>query len=400
MIRIAPVIIIVCIIGTSLFAQQKLGLAYFERAQQKISEGDWPAAKDYLNRCLIDVPNYAEGYALRAEVNEKLDKPQDALTDYSIALELLPTLADCYLKRGILAYSLERFDLARSDFRKLLHLRDSETNRVYFRQTNNEHFDKIFTLQSNIRDMLYNYLGLLETKAGNYGDAVLFLDTAIQINPNTPDYYAHRGLAYLQVSDYDKANEDFEQALRLDPNHAISKNNLATLKRRQGRLEEAEQYLKEAKELSPRSADHYGNLAILQYERGIYSQAIHNFDSAIALNPVAGELFINRGLAKEKIQDYSGAFQDFNRALQIDSEWPKAWFVQGNYFMKQHQWQEALENYSTAIAYDENYSFAYYNRAIVYYQLKQYSKACTDLRVAREKGIIPEDNMQEKFCRK
>lgn len=381
------------------FSQEKLSRQYFEQAEKKVKSQEWSAAKDYVNQSLIANPIFADGYALRGEVNERLSLLKEALTDYSIALELAPTLTDCYLKRGVLAYTLERFDLARADFQRLLTTQDQETNMVYFQQSNNDGFEKIFTIQSGIKDMVYNYLGLIENKSGDYDKAILYFDSAIHVNPNVPDYYAHRGLSYLNQENIDKASAEFEQALRLDPNHSLSKNNLAAIRKKQGRLEEAENYLKEAKSISQRTPDYFANLALIQYESGRYRDAILNFDSAIRLDPREGELYINRGLANEKAGDNRNALNDFNMALRIDSEWPKAWFVQGNYFMKQHQWNKALENYTVAITFDENYTLAYYNRAITHYQLRQYDEACSDLKIAERRGMQPDAKMKEKFCK-
>jgi tetratricopeptide (TPR) repeat protein len=397
MIRLVIILALFSVIQKSI-AQEKLGRQFFELAEQKVKDKEWNSAKDYINQCLIATPTHAAGYAMRGEINENLGKPKEALTDYSIAIELLPELTDCYLKRGVLAFSLDRFDLARADFRKLLTIQDQETNMIYFQQSNNEQFHRIFTIQSGIKDMVYNYLGLIETRSDSYTTAILYFDSAIRVNPNDPDYYAHRGLAYLNQEEIESASNEFKKALKIDPDHSISKSNLATIRRKQGRLAEAEQYLKEAKSISQRTPDYFSNLGLLQLESGRYKEAILNFDSAISISPTEGELYINRGLAKEKAGEFKSALQDYSHAIRIDSEWPKAWFVQGNYFMKQNEWEKALENYNVALTFDEDYSLAYYNRAIVNYQLKQYDKACADLRKAETKGMVPEVKMKEIFC--
>jgi tetratricopeptide (TPR) repeat protein len=392
-------LLILQIAGFSLPAQQKSENQFFALAQQKMKTMEWERAKDYLNQCLIAIPTFAEGYAARGEVNEKLSKPTEALTDYSIAIELAPETPDIYLKRGVLALQLGRLDLSRSDFRKLLSLGYTETNTIYFRQSNDESVDKVFTLQSGITDMVYNYLGLVETKAGDYNTAILYFDSAIRVNSKAPDYYAHRGLAYLNQKENQKATIEFEKALAVDPGHSISKNNLAIIKRQEGKLDEAERYLNEAKFEANSTSGHYASLALVLLESGRYKEAILNFDSAIALDPKEGELFINRGLAKEKLNDWKSARRDFDKAIQIDSEWPKAWFVEGNHFMKQKQWQQALENYSVAITLDEDYALAYYNRAIVRHQLRHFNEACTDLQKAESLGMTIEAKMKSKFCR-
>ncbi len=393
-------VVFILFVGINLQAQTNSGEKLLTIAQQKNSEGKWNEALDYLNQCLNAQPALVEAYMLRGEVKEKLNYPTQALTDYSIAVELMPQMSEAYLNRGVLAYKLKRFDLARSDFRKLLTIKNTETNTVYFRQSNNESVDKIFTAQSGIHDLVYNYLGLIETEAGEISKSILYFDSAIAVNSKAPDYFAHRGLAWLKSGNNEKAVQDFYQALILDPDHAVSKNNLAAIKRKEGNFAEAEKFLMEAKRANAKAPNHYSALALLQLESGRYQESILNFDTAIALEPKDGDLFINRGLAKEKRHDWNGALLDFEAALQIDPEWPKAWFVQGNNFMKQEKWQQALENYTVAITYDDNYSIAYYNRAIVQFKLGQKKQACDDLQMAESKGITVDNKMRIRICGK
>jgi tetratricopeptide (TPR) repeat protein len=383
----------------NLLAQRQVE-KYYELAQQKRKAGEWNDVKSYINQCLNENPAFAEAYVLRGEANEHLDQQNDALTDYSIAIELAPQVLETYFNRGVLAYKLKRFDLAKTDFRKLLSFQNTETNMVYFRQSNNEGFDKIFTTQSGIRDMVYNYLGLMETESGEITNAILYFDSAIQISPRVPDFFAHRGLAHRKAGNLERAKKDFYQALQFDSEHAISKNNLASISKQEGNLTEAEKLLMEAKASNSKAANHYADLALIQLESGKFREAILNLDTAITLDGKDGELFINRGLAKEKANNWDGASHDFEMALKIDSEWPKAWFVQGNHFMKRKQWQQALENYTVAITFDENYAMAYYNRAIVKFQLGQSGEACQDIKVAEGKGMTVEQKMKDKFCGK
>ena len=367
-------------------------------AYQKIKAGKSAEALLHINQLLNVNPKLAEAYTLRGRIKENSNEQDKALTDYGIVVELSPTSAEGYLNRGVLAYKLKRFDLAKSDFQKLLTLKSTETNMVYFRQSNNEGFDKIFTVQSGIQDLIYNYLGLIATEIGMPDRAVPYFDSAIHINPRVPDYVAHRGLAYLKQGNDEKAKSDFYTALSIDPNHAVSKNNLAVVKRQEGDFAEAEKFLMEAKKGNNKSPNHYADLGLLQLESKRYQEAILNLDTAIVLSPTDGELFINRGLAKEKSNDLNAAFHDFEIALQIDPRWPKAWFVQGNIFMKKKQWAEALENYSIAITYDENYALAYYNRAIVHNKLGQNEQACKDIQKAEATGMTVEDRMRLRFC--
>ena len=64
-------------------------------------------------------------------------------------------------------------------------------------------------------------------KKGQYNEAIVSLDQAIQIDPNYALAYNYRGLAYFRTKSFDKALTDFDKAIQLDPNLAVAYNNRA-----------------------------------------------------------------------------------------------------------------------------------------------------------------------------
>lgn len=385
------------LISLNLFAQKVTPEKLVAQAEAFIFKQQYAESLQPLNECIEKFPAFADGYKLRGEVKEKLDKPLEALTDFNIAVALNPESPEILLNRALLAFKLKRFDLAKPDFRKILHFQGTETNTVYFRQSNNEGVDNIMTVQSNIHDQVYNYLGLINYELNDLDSAIYNFNSAIAINGRQPDYYAHRGLANLKAGETQKASQDFYFALRLNPDHSVSKNNLSTIKRKEGNVAEAEKLLREAKLANAKAQQHHSGLALLQMESGQYAEAILNFDTAILIDPKDGELLVSRGLAKEKLNDLSGAMRDYSRAIQLDDQWPKAWFVQGNIFLKRNQLPEALENYTMAISLDENYALAYHNRAIANMRLGNKKNACEDILNA-EKGMIIDSASKAKMC--
>jgi tetratricopeptide (TPR) repeat protein len=390
-------IVILAIGSIQTFAQKVTAQKLIAKAETLLANGQFEESLQTLNHCVEKFPAEPSTYQLRAQVKEKLNDFPGALTDLNIAVELMPESPEILLNRAILAYKLKRFDLAKPDFRRLLTFRGTETNMVYFRQSNNEGVDNVMTLQSNIQDHVYNYLGLIEYSLENLPSSILYFDSAIAINKRQPDYFAHRGLVRLKQNEFQSAQQDFHQALRIEPEHAVSKNNLAALKRKEGNVAEAEKLLREAKLTNAKTQQHHSGLALLQLESGLYAEAILNFDTAILIEPKDGELFVSRGLAKEKLNDLKGAMRDYTRAIQIDEQWPKAWFMQSNIFLKQNQLAEALENYSMAISLDTNYSLAYHNRAITYMKLGNQKSACTDIHSA-EKGMSIDAKTITRMC--
>ena len=382
----------------TLQAQTQWEEKWLEQIHVLLREEKYSEASKNLNQLIQANPLLAEAYTLRGRINERTGQYDKALTDYGIALNLKPTELEANFNRAVAAYRLKRYDLAKPDFKRVLSIKSSETNTIYFRRSNNENVDKVVTAQSSISDLVYNYLGLIDTSLKQYDSAIFYFNAAISINA-TADYYAHRGLAYQSVGDHEKAMLDFTHALQLEPDHGVSKNNLAAIKKKEGNYAEAEKLLMEAKTSNPKSATHFSDMALLQMESGRYREAILNFDSAISKAPPDGELYLTRGLGKEKLNDLDGAMRDFEMALRIDDQWPKAWFAEGNIFMKKRMWTQAIENYSVAITFNERYALAYHNRAIANYQLGRFTEACNDIRLAESDGLTVDAKLKERCCR-
>ena len=64
----------------------------------------------------------------------------------------------------------------------------------------------------------FNNRGYAYAGKGEYDRAIEDYDQAILLNPNYAMAYNNRGYAYNDKGDYDRAIDDFDQAIRLDPN--------------------------------------------------------------------------------------------------------------------------------------------------------------------------------------
>ena len=57
-------------------------------------------------------------------------------------------------------------------------------------------------------------------KLGQYQQAIEEYDKAIKLNPNDAIGYKTRGNSYLALAQYQRAIEDYDKAIELDPNDA------------------------------------------------------------------------------------------------------------------------------------------------------------------------------------
>jgi tetratricopeptide (TPR) repeat protein len=70
---------------------------------------------------------------------------------------------------------------------------------------------------------------------GNYDQAIADLTQAIRLDPNMPEGYFCRGMAYYNKKDYNRSIADFEAALRLNPNDSDTKEWLDKARQERGR---------------------------------------------------------------------------------------------------------------------------------------------------------------------
>ncbi len=370
----------------------------YEQGEAAHNAGNYKLALDYLNKCLKESPGFADAYFTRGATREQLDDLRGANTDYNIYLELKPDQPEALLSRATVRYQLGLYEQSKADFLKLLTLPAGETGTIYFnRSASAKGSNQIMTAQGNIRPQVYNYLGLVETKLGDYKQAISWLDSAIQLKSKEPDYFVNRGIAKEAMSD-STAMQDYLTALSLRPDHALALHNIAVLKRKTGQSS-PEDELEKAIESDSSMLYPYLERAYQRMEGGYYKGALEDYDRALEIEPKDAEIWLNRGHVKEKLDDFKGAYADYSKAIELDEKFEKAWLNRGNVLSRQGRLDEAIEDYTVAITFNPEYAAAYYNRAIARQRARKSVEACQDLNKAESLGLAVTDKMKKDICK-
>ncbi len=385
-------------------AQKKKSASwYFEESDKAIQEGNWQAALTDLNECVRLSPGYAEAYYSRGMVREQLADLQGAITDYNIYIGLHPDHYEALFSRAVLHYTLGYYAMAKADFLKVRKLPHQETTAIFFKQDAFEKgVDQVFTMQGTGPHFIYNYLGLIETKLKEYPRAIRYLDSAVNINNQEPDYLINRGLAKEESGDYNGALVDYRHALQLDPDNALAKRNISTV------TERAEQkpptqptndpLLNEAIDSNPHLPYAFAARAYKRSQQKDWKGAIEDYSQAIKIDSINKDYYYNRGIVKENISDWNGALYDYITAISLQEDFVKAWVNHGKVLMKLNRIDEAIEDYTVAITYHPDYAIAYYNRALAYYKLKNLTEACKDLNEAERLKYVVDGELRKKIC--
>ncbi|MBI2713815.1 MAG: tetratricopeptide repeat protein [Rhizobiales bacterium] len=97
--------------------------------------------------------------------------------------------------------------------------------------------------------------------------------------------FSNRGLAYNDKGQTDRAIQDYDQAIRLNPNYANAFYNRGNAYDDKGQTDRAIQDYDQAIKLNPNHANAFNNRGLAYKNKGQTDRAIQDFDQAIRLNP-------------------------------------------------------------------------------------------------------------------
>ncbi len=202
------------------------------------------------------------------------------------------------------------------------------------------------------RALLYAQEGVNALMRGNNAKAIEAYGKALE-DENLPEarrasIYNDRGVAHWREQRHERALEDFEKSIELNPDYAPVYNNRGNVLMATGRIEEA----------------------------------IEDFSQAIALAPAYGAAFNNRGNAYMALGQLEKAEADLRRAVQLLPSSAAPLNGRGKIAAAQARPFASLRYLNRAILLNRNYPAAYRNRAAALIEVRHYADALNDLEQA------------------
>lgn len=151
-------------------------------------------------------------------------------------------------------------------------------------------------------------------------DSVSLWTRAVELDPDVYFSRAHRGRSFAARNQLDRALEDLNASLALEPRWHESWEFRGRVHLRRGDAIHAVEDATRALELSPKSVEALVirglGLARLNHPKA----AIADFSSALQLRPQLVEAQVNRGLERAKTGDIDGALADLDAAVAFDPQ--------------------------------------------------------------------------------
>jgi tetratricopeptide (TPR) repeat protein len=162
------------------------------------------------------------------------------------------------------------------------------------------------------------YRGRAYARKSQFDRAIEDLDEAIRLNPNYAYAFNARGAAYGSKGQPDRAIEDLDEAIRLRPNDADAFYNRGSTYLRKGQLDRAIEDYDQAIRIRRNYADAFNNRGNAYLRKGQPDRAIEDYDQAIRIAPNHVSAFLNRALAKQTKGDFIGSDADLDKARQLN----------------------------------------------------------------------------------
>ena len=206
-----------------------------------------------------------------------------------------------------------------------------------------ERFEIQVNLAEELKYLTLVTLGVSAYAADDWDNAIKQLTVALSVaKPNKAaldpaTIYFYRGNAYYNQKEYDRAIEDYNQALKLNPKLVAAFNNRGIAYGNKGEYDRAIADYNQALKLNPRFAQAFYNRGIAYNYKKEYDRAIADFNQALLLNPKSAEAFNNRGIAYGNKGEYDRAIADFNQALLLNPKSAEAFNNRGSAYGKKKE---------------------------------------------------------------
>ena len=195
-------------------------------------------ALEYFSQAINLDETHSDAYlqiAIIANINENYS---NALQNLKLADNYNRNNPEIYFEKAKSYWNLNDLENAITNFDKVIELSDPEKS-IYQTSLNlkNQAISKQNqlnppTIYINVNDaIVYFSRGVDNQIIGDDEKAIEDFNSALEIDPNYRDAYFSRGVSYKNIGNYTKAIEDFNSALEIDPNFfpaIIEKNSISS----------------------------------------------------------------------------------------------------------------------------------------------------------------------------
>ncbi|WP_320052617.1 tetratricopeptide repeat protein [uncultured Acetobacteroides sp.] len=211
-----------------------------------------------------------------------------------------------------------------------------------------------------------------------YAESLDYFNVLIKTDRTLHEAFFLRGIAKYNLDDLIGANQDFSEAIKLNPVYTQAYHYRAITLARMGNTESAIADLNAASLLRPEYPGIYFSRGITHFMSKQFEKAIDDYNRFIQKEPKVSDAYVNRGTTYLFMKDTTAALVDYNKAIGLNFANSDAYLKRGHVFSLQKKMKDALADFNKAIELDSTNSMAFFNRGLVYYDMKKYNNTMAD----------------------
>ena len=352
----------------------------------------------------------------------RLEKYDLAIKCYNEALKLDPTQFFYKLNKGSAYLLSERYHNAVECYQEALSMNPNDLNlktiltvamkKVAEMSPSIYDYDKLEEYLKNFSQSSINFhnRGLEALNMHQYDRALNFFDEALRINDKDANALFQKGNTYYFQSEFKEAIRYFNQIIELNPDLPSLMFELWVNKgichRRIGEGDYAINCYKKALEINPKDFETFYNMGNILSDLDRLEEAIESYNTAIKLASevkfASPKMMGNKGLVLARMKRYKEALQIMDIAIEIDPIKPLLWFVKGLAHKGLNESEKALECFNKSLRFNPNLALALYEKANLLYDLKEYREAivCYDALSSINPSLIVNEQKKIKLIRK
>lgn len=257
------------------------------------------------------------------------------------------------IDRGLSYYYLESYDLAYTEFNKILEVNPENISATFYLACVEEKMGKLEQARDRFLHLLsmqpnyleaHIHLGIVYHELGKLEEAAEAFKLALQ-EAKYPDVYYNLSAVYKEMGIIDEADSLVKSAIELDPNYGDALNLLGEIALAMGRVEEARKNFYQVLNIEPDHLEAHNNLGVIYYRESRLEEALKEFFKAASIDPNNAEVHNNIGSLYLTQGAYSVARDAFKKALGLKPNYAEAWVNLGSVYFKEGELEKAKELY-------------------------------------------------------
>ncbi len=224
--------------------------------------------------------NLSKPYYYRGMCEESTGKKEEAMKDFDMAAKLNNRFAEPHLEMAKMKFADGKKDEGCMEMRAAADLGNKDAKDAY---------ENNFCWSNSIN---YYKKGVDELYSRNYEAALVDLNLAVKLSPDSSQNYVKRGMAFYGLGKFDKATLDFSKAVELNPNNAEA----------------------------------YFQRGMSCYSTEKWQLAFDNFTKALQINTNYTDAYLYRAYSSEQMTNFNSALYDYQQLMRLKPDFCTSYY--------------------------------------------------------------------------